>query len=764
MATPAFFDYEVYMTNKLAQVQNAEPTAGWTMTKLMEVFAENGFVGAEGAYAHFTQFGAAEEVAPNASFNANEYYAAKAAQFYGVEPKNVTEFQIANVKQIITSNGMNAWTHYQQFGSAEGVNPSNAFDADAYLAAKAVAMGDGWTAAKIADAIKANGMTVLDHYLTYAGKGEGEVAKDATFPVPDDKKVPSNNPGQTYNLTKEIDSFTGMAGDDKFVGSAETTQAADQIDGGAGDDTFTFVGANKTDAATLVLPTMTSIENLVFSQNDSKTIDASAIAGLKTVTLDKHDLANASEITLAGQTVTVKAPVLADNDKLSFKGDDTALKLTVDGVKAATGVTAPTIDAAGTKMATMDLTALNNDSTFTLAGTALKTLNIKGDAKVDVTTAVALETIDASANSAGVKIDMSTASANKDLTFTGTAAADEIIFNAAHLTKTDVLDGGAGRDILTVNDTDMNYDGINAAKNFEVLNLGKTDATVDVAKISNGINEFGLDGTVANSAKFTNALSTSKFFVNVEGDQDTVQQLTITNKIGDTSATTVTFTNNSVAATTADVIKADAINTLNLASEGKFANSVEVDLLNTGTVKLTGSADMTLARVAEGTKDDITIDATAFTGKLTYTGGDGVDLVKVGANGSLITASKGLDQITFGAGVDKYNASSVTFFDKDNMVTIAEIGAKDIIKFAASSTWNANTAKIEVSSSDTFDTLLAKADDTVNAITYFAWDGDTYLVRAGATVDAHTDDVIIKLAGTVDLSTATFAGQDLTIN
>ena len=753
MATPAFFDYEVYMTNKLAQVQNAEPTAGWTMTKLMEVFAENGFVGAEGAYAHFTQFGAAEEVAPNASFNANEYYAAKAAQFYGVEPKNVTEFQIANVKQIITSNGMNAWTHYQQFGSAEGVNPSNAFDADAYLAAKAVAMGDGWTAAKIADAIKANGMTVLDHYLTYAGKGEGEVAEGATFPVPDDKKVPSNNPGQTYNLTKEIDSFTGTAGDDKFVGSESTTQAADQIDGGAGDDTFTFIGANKAGVTELVLPTMTSIENLVLSQNDSTTIDASAITGLKTVTLDKHAKA-INKMELAGQAVTLKAMA----KDVTFTGTDTALNLTVDGVKDAS--TAPTITAA-TKMATMDLTALNNDSTFTLVGTALKTLNIKGDAKVDVTTAVALETIDASANSAGVKIDMSTASADKDLTFTGTAAADEIIFKDAHLTKTDVLDGGAGRDILTVNDTAMNYDGINAAKNFEVLNLGTTGATVDVAKITNGINEFGM-GDFA-EATFTSALSTSKFFVEA-GAADTVQTLNITNKVGDTSATTVTFTNNSVAATAADVINAGAINTLNLASEGKFANSVTVDLLNTGTVKLTGSADMTLARVAAGTKDDITIDATAFTGKLTYTGGDGVDLVKVGANGSLITASKGLDQITFGAGVDKYDASSVTFFDKDNMVTIAEIGAKDIIKFAASSTWNANTAKIEVSSSDTFDTLLAKADATANAITYFAWDGDTYLVRAGASVDAHTDDVIIKLAGTVDLSTATFAGQDLTIN
>ena len=34
-----------------------------------------------------------------------------------------------SVKAIINQAGMNAWTHYQQFGSNEGVNPSNAFSA-----------------------------------------------------------------------------------------------------------------------------------------------------------------------------------------------------------------------------------------------------------------------------------------------------------------------------------------------------------------------------------------------------------------------------------------------------------------------------------------------------------------------------------------------------------------------------------------------------------------------------------------------------------
>lgn len=116
------------MVNKLAQMQKTNPAGNWITGKLVDAFAQNGFLGEDGAYEHFVQFGANEDVA------------AKAAQFYGVEPSAVTELQIANVKAIIAENGMNAWTHYVQYGSDEGVNPSNAFDADAYLDAKTAAL------------------------------------------------------------------------------------------------------------------------------------------------------------------------------------------------------------------------------------------------------------------------------------------------------------------------------------------------------------------------------------------------------------------------------------------------------------------------------------------------------------------------------------------------------------------------------------------------------------------------------------------------
>lgn len=77
MATPKWFDANAYMQNKLAQLKAQEPDAGWTLDKLYDAFREGGFVGAEGQYEHFVKFGAAEEVAPNAYFNADEYYVAK---------------------------------------------------------------------------------------------------------------------------------------------------------------------------------------------------------------------------------------------------------------------------------------------------------------------------------------------------------------------------------------------------------------------------------------------------------------------------------------------------------------------------------------------------------------------------------------------------------------------------------------------------------------------------------------------------------------
>lgn len=65
MATPKWFDADVYMQNKLVQMQASDPA--YTMTDLVDAFAKAGYVGPEGYYAHFVQYGADEDVAPTPS-------------------------------------------------------------------------------------------------------------------------------------------------------------------------------------------------------------------------------------------------------------------------------------------------------------------------------------------------------------------------------------------------------------------------------------------------------------------------------------------------------------------------------------------------------------------------------------------------------------------------------------------------------------------------------------------------------------------------
>ena len=498
MANPTWFDYEFYMGAKLAQMQKADPAGNWTTGKLVDAFAQNGFLGEDGAYEHFVQFGANEDVAPNADFNASEYYAAKAAQFYGVEPSAVTELDIANVKAIIAENGMNAWTHYVQYGSDEGVNPSNAFDADAYLDAKTAALvaagekqpdGSEWTPEAVQKAISDAGMTVLEHYMTYGGKGEGEVAQGVTFPVPDDQKVPSNNPGETFTLTTGIDTFIGGGGDDIFNATESeghsTLTALDKLDGGAGEDTLNIVQTAAVDT-TAAGATVTSMEKVNITSGAAVTTDTTTwgTKALNIVATGAVDatVADTTDVTAtSGASTTIKGgkavSVTAGSGATSITGDG----LTTVSVK---GGGAVTIDntlnsdtSKGTTMTSVILDGVNADSE--IKGQGLTDVTVKGattnkhivtitNDKADHALTVNVDgtgydaagaekqtTVrDANAtaitvNASGDKssLDLTGSTAAKSLNITGDAA---LTLKASDLTKLTTIDGSAATGDLTL--------------------------------------------------------------------------------------------------------------------------------------------------------------------------------------------------------------------------------------------------------------------------------------------------------------------------
>ena len=540
MANPKWFDADVYMQNKLAQMQASDPDYSWG--DLLEAFAGAGYVGPEGYYAHFVQFGAAEDVAPNAYFDADEYYAAKAKQYYEEELKQEftgSEYQIATVKTLINAAGYNAWTHYQQFGSAEGVNPSNAFDASDYCAAKAEAMnnagqkapdGTDWTAESIAKAIDDAGMSVLEHYLTYAGTGEGEVAAGSTYPVADDEQVVLPNPGETFTLTAGVDNLVGTAGDDIFSAVNDDADkpvfgAFDSIDGGAGNDTLNITDTATAAAGEFSFPadfSMKSVENVTIATTGAINIDLSDNADVVSIKGDARGTAN-SAVTASGNTdvaltvagaatatvdggkavsvtagtgatkvtgdsltsVTIKgggAATIDNDDVKDGSGKGTTLtSVVLDSVNAATtikadGLTDVTVKGATEKANTVTITNSTEDHSLTVHvdGTGYKADGTEAQTTIVDANATSM-TVEASGEKSSLAL---TGSAElENLTITGDAA---LTLKANDLNTLKTIDGSAANGALILGDLNAATVDVQTGSGNDSFTIKATDkVTVD---------------------------------------------------------------------------------------------------------------------------------------------------------------------------------------------------------------------------------------------------------------------------------------------
>ena len=731
------------------------------------------------------KFGAAEEVAPNAYFNANEYYAAKAHEYYG-DKFDGSEEQIATVKATIKDAGMNAWTHYQQFGSAEGVNPSNAFDASDYCAAKAAAMikagqkapdGTDWTAEKIAKAIDDAGMSVLEHYLTYAGTGEGEVAAGSIFPVPEDEQVVVPNPGKTVVVDGSATTYTGTAGDDTFYLKNSNTELREYntLDGGEGNDTLVLYGHE-------LAGTIKNIENLVVHHGNGKTYDLSAFStsftlekAEGTVTVDNvtdqklvvsstvSGAGGASTLTVnmaAGQaSVDLASQNRATDQTFTLKGDSlTSVKLAMDeGAKKVDfagstdkvtdlAITATVFEAENDK-AQVDATALTNLANVTVAGAGAVQLTVADSEK--------LKTVNAAENTGGVTVDLSGAD---NAAFTGGAGADKltvegskvahtlgagddtvVVDDVTKLAKDFFVDGGKGEDTLVMsanNAAKMTSDIFKAFAGFEVLGLNGGDGTINLNSFGD-INQVTIANALNGGVIIDNMDSNGILEFNAAAGQDITVKVTDAGKEGHiTDVLNVKLSAAKSIENAGKNLTVDEVKTINIEADdaddnGDAAHTLQLTATAAKTVKVTGDADLTLSGTfAAGA----TIDISANTADVTFT-------------------------------ASKTDSSAVE--NENTLVKLEGFTAGDKINIAGAKETDTFGAKVELGANSTIKDYLTKAAEAADVIkaAWFEFAGDTYIVYDSGDNGTGANDYIVKLAGTdYDLKGLSFnSAGDLTL-
>lgn len=770
--------------------------AVYYLTQNPDVFAAGYTV--DTAYDHYTQFGADEAYvaggsvrAPNPWFDA-KYYLTQNTDLIagGVTPETALD-------------------HFLAYGATEGRAPDAAVAAnpitEAGLLAYAKANPDLLTAfgieedaAELTDTQK-NDLTL--QFYTY-GYNESRPAAPTVVDVP----AADANPGQTFTLTTAIDNITGTSGDDTFLGDNTSSNPADTLDGGAGNDTLKLYSTN-------TLPNISNIEN-IYVNNGGGNISVANIAGVETLTADA-DGALRTFTVAQGQSVKLMNNTVGG----TVSGNTVAsLDLTLQNVRGGT------VDLTSTALGTLNLTSsgsgARNATTFDNTGAVLRTLNVDGNQALTLTpglvpAALNLRTVDASKMTAGgLNIDLAANAQN--LTVTGSGFNDRVaLTNINQLTSADKIDLGEGKDTFALGTGTAwtaagalgaaNVALIESVKNFEVFEMTALSVSaLDASLLSATEYVFSGDATTAGAGAPTNlvitkATSADTFVISASRDGLAGTAVSIQGEIASQTAN-VTLTGG-VTVTGADTAIGDSalttstgINKLVINSTTAGTTAVTNSITNAATttathvidnteaqdVVITGASNLTVGVGASGATftNTVNLDASAFTGNLVIGGSNSTlsgDIIKLGSGNDTLTASQGADVITLGAGNDTVvytdATQSLTGGLADSAAILATIdkiqdwgNGADRIDFSGFSGGNSvyksltttqlANIKAEGSLADALTTL--NAITAVNDVAAFQWGGNTYVFADETVGAAAATDILIQLVGEHTLTAESF--------
>lgn len=681
--TPIWFDTTNYLNVKTEQLNTAKFKGknDWTNAATNAALADAGL----SPYEHFEKYGNAENISPNNMFNVAEYLLSKAKQLNAEKFEGKTDWTEASVMSVFQTVGLSAWDHYTLYGTAEGINPSNAFDTKAYMNAKLAQLkaadpAGNWTTESMIAAFTAAGLNPLQHYQLY-GKAEGL----SISAVAHDKIVISNfnpynplNPGGVFTLTTARDTITGTAANDTINGVAssltneQTINNVDVINGGTGIDTLNINMKGSFNGFTTGSMTNVEIVNLTNTGSIPQSFDAKGITGVETYNINATGSAVSLKNLESAANLTVNVNSQAqDNADIEFtakavEGTNDSLNLGLNRVGTAkVGTTAQmpvTVTANGIENLNVKVTDTN---IVNLTNAATKSITAFGAGSLTVAAVnTALTSFDATNVIGNVTADLSAITAGGLKTIKGGNGDDTFSVTSAGLAPNATIDGGLGNDVLKLSATtsyiitDLNMKGI------ETLELSGNNTVNFSGKNVSGLQNLTLTGT--NDVTLANVQAPA-FTINAQG-------ATAGSVVTDT---TTPLTYNTVAGTT----KTNAISTAITASKASTATvNVGVDTQVGGIFNFAAATGVTV-NVAQSFAADGTTENTKFGGTINA---NNAATLNVNAKGLL-------------------NATNFNVAEATSVTVVAEKGSAGIIKLAAGKATDVSItagAKLDISGSD----------------------------------------------------------------
>ena len=485
----------------------------------------------------------------------------------------------------------------------------------------------------------------------------------------------------TINLGGADISLDSGTGDDTIVGGATIT-AADDIDGGDGDDTLSFSIA----AAAILRPTISNVETIAVDADTANgSLRADLITGADTLQLTGDETNTVTHIPAAIATVQLAEAADDEIANITYEaGASAAHTLSLSNAVGDANYAAITVaNNAGdftvsTAGKAYTVTSITNDKASSLSVSTVKDLDVDGAAGISAAAATSV-----TVTTAGGAFDISNVAGNLDVSkatsvsLNATNGAlnveDEVLAEAATSIEVTSTKGAltVGTGVLSDADVDVTVTATTDEASditlalLDVDHLGTLTATAtDAADIV--ITDMVIAGTTAAGKDATTSL-----VLNATGTSSTITVSDIT----PAGATTLDLVDITTASSGVVSFTADSANLTitSIDASAAAANGLIIDIETTagGATITLGAGKSTVTTSGNGD----TINVGSGTAVLNLTGGD--DVVNMSGGDATITVVAGTADITLAGGdetitVTTAEASTITSFDVANDVFVLD--------------------------------------------------------------------------------------------